>query len=103
TIDVKPKRRDGYRKDCRHGFLSDAANGDAVVAPRRSWSQGSMIFSGRAFFNASDRASSPIDGAKPLVSQEGIEDADRSPGLRAVAHVGIKRIAAVEQKSERDT
>jgi hypothetical protein len=61
-----------------------------------------MIFSRQAFFNASDRASSPVHSTKPLVSQEGIEDADRSPGLRTVAHVGIKRIAAVVQVPERD-
>src|ERR1700682_2692077 len=59
-------------------------------------------FLGPRVVKLGDNTSAPIDGAKPLVSQEGIEDADRSPGLRAVADDGIRRIAAVEQVPERD-
>jgi hypothetical protein len=54
------------------------------------------------FFNTRDSASAPIDRPEPLAPEEGVENADRSPGLRAVAEIGIKRIAAVAQVAERD-
>jgi hypothetical protein len=59
-------------------------------------------FRGPSIFNTSVSSSAPINRPEPFVPEEGVEDADRSPGLRAVADIRIRRIAAVEQVPERN-
>src|SRR5438552_18614298 len=63
-----------------------------------------MIPAGRAPATSAGLPASlaPVDGAEPLVAEQRVKNAERSPCLRQIGEAGIGRIAAVPQVLQRD-